>query len=77
MCFMNAYAFSNPFIHLDSLSLVKTKLMIHDGTASKQTIAAYQKLLRDTDKLLKISNPTVVDKTILPPTQNKHDYLNV
>jgi hypothetical protein len=74
---MNAYAFSNPFIHLDSLSLVKTKLMIHDGTATKQTIAAYQKLLRDTDKLLKISNPTVVDKTILAPTKNKHDYLSI
>ena len=77
ICFFSLKVFSNPFIHLDSLSLAKTKLMIHNGTASKQTIAAYQKLLRDADKLLKISNPTVVDKTILHPTQNKHDYLSI
>lgn len=77
MCFVNVKAVSNPFIHLDSLSLAKTKIMIENGTASKQTLVAYKKLLKDADNLLKISNPTVVDKTILPPTQNKHDYLSI
>lgn len=70
-------AFSNPFIRLDSLSLAKTKKKILNGTASKQTFDAYKKLIQDADKLLNIKNPTVVDKTILPPTENKHDYLSI
>ena len=70
-------ASTNPFIRLDSVRLAKSKQLISNGTASKETLNAYQKLIKEADKLLQIKNPTVVDKTILPPTGNKHDYLSI
>ena len=76
-CFFRTIAFSNPFTRLDSVNLAKTKTMIENGTASLQTFAAYKNLINEADKLLDIKNPTVVDKTILPPTENKHDYLSI
>lgn len=77
MCFLNSNANTNPFIRLDSTSLAKSKEMIKNGTASEKTQAAFQKLIKDADKLLKIENPTVINKTILPPTGNKNDYLSI
>ena len=77
VCVFNTKATTNPFILLDSNSLAKSKELIKNGTASKQTLVAYKKLIQNADKLLKIKNPTVIDKTILPPTGNKHDYLSL
>lgn len=77
MCFLSTKAFSNPFIRLDSLRLTKSKKNIQNGTASEQTIIAYKKLIKAADKLLTSKNPTVLDKTILPPTEDKHDYLSI
>lgn len=68
---------SAPFIQLDSISLAKVRLMIHDETASERTLVAYQNLLEEADQLLTIANPTVMDKSIDPPTGNKHDYLSI
>jgi len=69
--------FSNSFIHLDSLALAKAKTMIFDGTASTETLTAYEKLIIYANNLLTSKNPSVMDKTILPPTGNKHDYLSI
>ena len=78
VCFFNLKTFANhPFIRLDSTSLAISKSNIKNGTASKQTLIAYKKLLSDATKLLKINNPTVIDKTIFPPTDDKHDYLSI
>jgi hypothetical protein len=62
---------------LDSLALAKAKTMIVNETASKEMLTAYNKLIRKADKLLTSKNPSVVDKTILPPTGNKHDYISI
>ena len=77
VCVFNTKATTNPFILIDSNSLAKSKELIKNGTASEQTLVAYKKLIQNADKLLKIKNPTVIDKTILPPTGNKHDYLSL
>ncbi len=77
LCFISTVAFSYSFVHLDSLELAKAKTMIFDGTASNETLTAYEKLIIKADKLLTIKNPSVMDKTILPPTGNKHDYLSI
>ncbi|WP_206285880.1 alginate lyase family protein [Yeosuana marina] len=77
MCFFNTNANTNPFIRLDSTSLATSKKMIQNGTASKQTFTAYQKLIKSANNLLKSKNPTVMDKTMLPPTGNKHDYMSI
>ena len=74
---ISSTAFSNSFIRLDSLALAKTKTMIINGTASKETLTAYKKLIKDVDKLLTSKNPSIMDKTMLPPTGNKHDYLSI
>ncbi|WP_400078735.1 alginate lyase family protein [Winogradskyella sp. R77965] len=77
LCFVNTVGFSNSFVHLDSAALAKAKTMIFDGSASLETLTAYKKLIKKADKLLTNKNPSVIDKTILPPTGNKHDYLSI
>ncbi len=76
-CGLNIRANSNSFIRLDSSSLAKSKDQILNGTASEQTLIAHKKLLKRADKLLKIKNPTLLDKSIISPTGNKHDYLSL
>ncbi|MEO9892975.1 alginate lyase family protein [Aurantibacter sp.] len=71
------YAISNPLLHLDSTRLATSKKMITSRTASKESLAAYKKLLQQAEELLKGKMPTVMDKTILPPTKDKHDYLSI
>jgi uncharacterized DUF497 family protein len=66
-----------PFILLDSFELSKVKQMVHDGTASSRTMISYSDLLGQADESLTLRNPTVVDKTIAPPSGNKHDYLSI
>ena len=77
LCFISTTAFSNTWIRIDSLELAKTKTKIANGTASKKTSIAYNVLIKDANQLLKSKNPSVIDKTILPPTGNKHDYLSI
>ncbi|MFB9055792.1 alginate lyase family protein [Mariniflexile ostreae] len=64
-------------IAIDTTGLARVKQKIHDGTASERTHAAYRALLLKADTFLDIKNPTVMAKTIEPPTGNKHDYLSI
>jgi len=75
ICTVSSNVYANPFIRLDSLSLITSKKRILEGTASKETLIAYRQLLKNADKALSSKNPSVIDKTILPPTGDKHDYL--
>lgn len=77
LCLLGNWAFSNPFIRLDPTRLAKTKAMIGNGTASVQTISAYHRLLDRADELLSCKNPNVMDKTLIPPSGDKHDYLSI
>jgi len=70
-------SYAAPFILLDSTQLANVKQMIVDGNASPRTMMAYKELLQEADRLLGIKNPTVIDKTIAPPTGDKHDYLSI
>ena len=70
-------SFSNSFVHLDSLALAQAKTRILTETASAKTLATYHQLLKKADQLLDAHNPTVTDKTILPPSGDKHDYLSI
>lgn len=40
------------------------------------TQQAYRQLLRQADKVLKLPNPSVMDKNSVPPSGSKHDYLS-
>jgi len=77
LLFLNFKGFSNPFILLDSVNLAQVKQLLQDNTAPEETKHAYLKLLKRADKFLTIENPTVMDKSIFPPTQDKHDYLSI
>ncbi|WP_227721765.1 alginate lyase family protein [Yersinia proxima] len=41
------------------------------------TQQAYRQLLQQADKILKQPNPSVMDKTRVPPSGSKHDYLSL
>ena len=69
--------FSVSLRQMDTLVLYQVKQKIQDGTASERTLSAYKALISKANKLLSIENPTVMDKTIMPPTGNKHDYLSI
>ena len=77
ICLVNTPVFSNNWVQLDSVQLAKTKAKIINNTASKKTLFAYNKLIKKANALLKIKNTSVTDKTILPPTGNKNDYLSI
>lgn len=75
--YSNINGFSKPFIRLDSSNLANVKQMLQNGIAPERTLAAYKDLLIHADKLLTIDNPTVTDKSLLPPTKDKRDYLSI
>lgn len=65
------------FILYDSVQLDEVKRNLKSGSTSACAQSAYQMLLSQADNLLEIENPTVVDKTIDPPSRDKHDYLSI
>ncbi len=69
--------FSAPSVQLDTVQLALVKQKIHKGVASERTLAAYKDLFGNAEQLLTMENPTVMDKSILPPSGNKHDYLSI
>ena len=64
-------------IPMDSIAMAESKAKLKAGTASKLTKLAYKQLITRADQLLTIKNPTVVDKHMIPPSGNKHDYLSL
>lgn len=55
------------------LKTKKAKIKAKD----KSLITAYNQLLKDADKLLNYQPVSVMDKTDLPPSGNKHDYMSI
>lgn len=68
---------SAPFIQLDSARLANTKKAITDGVASESVLVAYKKMLNSANGQLKKEDPTVMNKTISPSSNDKHDYLSI
>ena len=75
--FSGAACFSSTLVQLDLVQVAMVKQKIHDGMAPERTISAYKELLANAGQLLSMENPTVMDKSILPPSGNKHDYLSI
>ncbi|ALJ05630.1 hypothetical protein APS56_11050 [Pseudalgibacter alginicilyticus] len=75
--FLSIKSFSISYIQFDSIALANVKQKLHNGTAAERTYSAYKTLISKADELLSIKNPTVMDKTIIPPSGNKHDYLSI
>ncbi|MBU2885053.1 alginate lyase family protein [Gilvimarinus agarilyticus] len=62
---------------MDKAALDKVKARVNAGQLNDSQTAVYDYLLARADHILQQPNPTVVNKTLLPPTQNKHDYLSI
>ena len=59
----------------DNIAHVRTSLK--QNTAHTITKQAYIHLLNTADNMLVMKPPSVIDKTLYPPTKNKHDYLSI
>ncbi|MDF9799294.1 hypothetical protein OKW21_004557 [Catalinimonas alkaloidigena] len=77
LALLGGEGYATHFIRLDSSRLARVKQSLQNGTASARTRLAYEELIKDADHLLTIENPSVVDKSIAPPTGDKHDYLSI
>jgi hypothetical protein len=62
-------------IKLDLDVLAKKRKRLNANDASLQP--AYRQLLKTADKLLQYGPVSVMDKTVLPPSGDKHDYMSL
>ena len=69
--------FSAKFVQLDEQQLSAVKTLINANAASPLTVSAYQALIEKADALLDVQDYTVIDKQILAPTNDPHDYLSI
>jgi hypothetical protein len=65
------------FISLDAARMQEIKQSINDNNESREVRYAYRQLINSAKRYLKIENPSVMNKTIMPPTGDKHDYLSI
>jgi len=65
------------YIQFSQKNIEAVKLSLQQNTAHKVTQKAYRHLLSTADFALTIKAPSVIDKTFIPPSNNKHDYLSI
>ena len=71
------YTHADSLLLMDETGLQKLKTQIKIGELSKTGDQAYAALLLKADETLSATNPTVIDKTLIPPTKDKRDYLSI
>ncbi|CNH84986.1 poly(beta-D-mannuronate) lyase [Yersinia massiliensis] len=73
----SAVAAQTEYAFLSAHELQQNQREIAQKQASKETLLAYQQLLRQADKALTLPDLSVTDKTMVPPSGSKHDYLSL
>lgn len=66
---------TNKVSNIDYESLETQKSLIKNG--DKQSVENYNKLLAKADNLLKVDGFSVTNKTGVPPSKDKHDYMSI
>ena len=66
---------TNKVSNIDYESLENQKSLIKNG--DKQSLENYNKLLAKADNLLKVDGFSVTNKTGVPPSKDKHDYMSI
>jgi hypothetical protein len=66
---------SQKVFSIDIKNLIASKLKIKNG--DPQTLSAYQNLIKNADKALTEGPYTVMNKTQVPPSGDKHDYMSI
>jgi Alginate lyase len=64
-----------PYFSAKPGSLVKAKERLADG--DKDLARALKKLVADADEALRVSPPSVTEKSKIPPSGDKHDYMSL
>jgi hypothetical protein len=73
-CSHTASADTGPFA-LSRQALKNTKAKINNN--DPQVMPAYKQLLKDADKAMQFGPVSVMEKTHLPPSGNRHDYMSL
>ncbi len=60
---------------LDADAAARARRAAVNGDVRRKPL--YERALRDADKLLALPDPTVVDKGMIPPSGDKHDYISM
>jgi len=73
----SAQSMASEFVQIDPLSLDQLKTELTQHQAKDLVTEKYQSLIAQANKDLNMKNPTVMDKTFMPPSKDKHDYLSI
>ncbi len=68
---------ARPFVLFNESDLQQLKQQVANQQLNEKQQANLKKLLAQADDYIQRPNPTVMDKTLLPPTNDKHDYLSI
>ncbi|MFT2091187.1 alginate lyase family protein [Paraglaciecola sp. 2405UD69-4] len=68
---------AGPLVVLEQADLNFVKTAIQEAKAPVDIQRAYTRLIQQADEALLLDGYSVVDKTILPPSNNRHDYLSI
>ncbi|MEP0177653.1 MAG: alginate lyase family protein [Paraglaciecola sp.] len=69
--------FSGPLVMLEMQDLSAVKTHLQNQTAATDTLKAYELLIKRANDALYLGGYSVVDKSILPPSNDPHDYLSI
>lgn len=72
-----AAATETKFIQYDGFAMHQLKQSLQSKEPPKIRFLAYQQLLTAADKMLDQPVPSVMEKTFIPPSGDKHDYLSI
>ncbi|MBW8191137.1 alginate lyase family protein [Neiella marina] len=66
-----------PFVLIDQVQLAQLNDQVKSNQLNTAQQALINALIERADTLLDDDNPTVMSKSLLPPTNDKHDYLSI
>ncbi|WP_052260670.1 alginate lyase family protein [Photobacterium gaetbulicola] len=64
-------------VFFDADLIAESKARIHNDTATEEAQASYQRLLDEAEAAMKVGLLSVTDKTLMPPSGDKHDYFSI
>jgi len=74
---LSSQVLASEFVQIDPVSLNQLKTELSQHQAVPKISEKYQALIAHANTDLNMKNPTVMDKTLIPPSKNKHDYLSI
>ncbi|MFC1760520.1 alginate lyase family protein [Planctomycetota bacterium] len=70
-------AFASPFVFIDEAQIEKVRTRLHSDEAPAAMKQSYKHVLEEAALALDAGPFSVTDKTMVPPSGDKHDYLSI